>query len=256
MHAALLAPGGAYSILATTNSVRFQSAVLVDLIEHALQARPGGGVLFIPYDELWREYLGAAGLSAGEEGKAPIGRRLAYEYHQDIEVFYGPPSSVVKEVKEGPTPLIAANVRLYWPDRPDNVRKFSFEDTLSVPKLKATNRQVMTFRFLVFSDMVVLDDIEGISGRPLTGVLGAIFKVIGDGNAVYARYSITTDGRQVMRTKATKVVSKTVTATINADGTGQSGVPEGRPDMLALAEHLEQPLEVEYLPYRCWGPLE
>ncbi len=76
------------------------------------------------------------------------------------------------------------------------------------------------------------------------------------GTQSYARYSITTDGRQVMRTKASKIVSKTVTATINPDGTGQSGVPEGRPDMLALAEHLEQPLEVEYLPYRCWSSLE
>jgi len=256
MHAALLTPGGAYSILATTNSVRFQSAVFQRLIERALEERPGGGTLFIPYDALWWEFLEAAGLSAGDSGKAPIGRRLAYEYHQDTEVFYGPPGSVIKRVKDGPTPLIAANVRLAWPDRPDKVRKFSFEDTLSVPRLKATNHQVMTFRFLVFSDMIVLDDIEGISGRPLTGVLGAIFKVIGEGNAVYARYSVSTDGRQVMRTKATKVISKTVTATINADGTGQSGVPEGRADMLVMEARLEQPLALEYFPYRCWSSLE
>jgi hypothetical protein len=256
MHAALLTPGGAYSILATTNSVRFQSAVFQRLIERALEERPGGGTLFIPYDALWWEFLGAAGLSAGDSGKAPIGRRLAYEYHQDIEVVYGPPDHVIKRVKDGPTPLIAANVRLAWPDRPDKVRKFSFEDTLSVPRLKATNHQVMTFRFLVFSDMIVLDDIEGISGRPLNGVLGAIFKVIGEGNAVYARYSVSTDGRQVMRTKATKVISKTVTATINADGTGQSGVPEGRTDMLAMEARLEQPLDLEYYPYRCWSSLQ
>ena len=256
MHVALLTPGGAYSILATTNSVRFQSAVFQRLIERALEVRPGGGTLFIPYDALWWEFLSAAGLAAGEGDKAPIGRRLAYEYHQDIELLYGPPNSVVKQVKAGPTPLIAANVRLAWPDRPDNVRKFSFEDTLSVPKLKATNHQLMTFRFLVFTDMIVLDDIEGISGRPLTGVLGTIFKVIGEGNARYARFSISTDGRQVMRTKATKVISKTVTATINADGTGQNGVPEGRPDMVAIGARLEQPLELEYFPYHCWSSPE
>ena len=110
----------------------------------------------------------------------------------------------------------------------------------------------MTFRFLVFSDMVVLDDIEGISGRPLTGALGTLFKIIGEGNADYARFSISTDGRQVLRTRATKVISKTVTATINADGSGQSGIPEGRTDMLALEERLEQPLDLEYFPYRCW----
>ncbi|MBP2648149.1 MAG: hypothetical protein H6Q77_1773 [Gemmatimonadetes bacterium] len=252
MHEALLAPGGAYSILATTNSMRFQSAVFQRLIERALENRPGGGMLFIPYDAHWWEFLNAAGLGEGEADKAPIGRRLAYEYHQDIELLYGPPNSVVKQVREGPAPLIAANVRLAWPDRPDNVRKFSFEDTLSVPKLKATNHQLMTFRFLVFTDMIVLDDIEGISGRPLNGVLGTIFKVIGEGNARYARFSISTDGRQVMRTKATKVISKTVTATINPDGTGQNGVPDGRADMVAIEARLEQPLELEYFPYRCW----
>ena len=99
MHQALLTPGGSYSILATTNSVRFQSAVFQSLIEHALKERPGGGMLFIPYDALWLEYLYAAGLGEGEGDKAPIGRRLAYEYHQDIEVFYGPPDSVIKPVK-------------------------------------------------------------------------------------------------------------------------------------------------------------
>lgn len=256
MHEALVSPGGAYSILATTNSVRFQSAVFVRLIERALEARPSGGTLFIPYDALWWEFLNAAGLGVGEGEKAPIGRRLAYEYHQNIELLYGPPNGVVKQVKDGSAPLIAANVRLAWPDRPDNVRKFSFEDTLSVPKLKATNHQLMTFRFLVYTDMIVLDDIEGISGRPLNGVLGTIFKVIGDGNARYARFSISTDGRQVMRTKATKVISKTVTATINQDGTGQNGVPEDRTDMVAMEARLEQPLELEYFPYRCWSSLE
>ena len=90
MHEALLAPGGAYSILATTNSMRFQSAVFQRLIERALAARPDGGILFIPYDVHWWEYLKAAGLGEDDSLKAPIGRRLAYEYHQDVELLYGP----------------------------------------------------------------------------------------------------------------------------------------------------------------------
>jgi len=252
MREALLAPGGEYAILATTNSLRFQSAVFQSLIEHALKERPGGGVLFIPYDDLWWEYLRAAGLDETEGDKAPIGRRLAYEYQQSIDVLYGPPTGVIKKVKDGSAPLLAANIRLAWPDRPDKLHKFSFEDTLSVPELKVTNHQLMTFRFLVFSDMVVLDDIHGISGRPLSGALGTLFKVIGEGNADYARFSISADGRQVMRTRATKVISKTVTATINPDGTGRNGVPEDRADMIALKTRLEQPLELEYFPYTCW----
>ena len=256
MRGARLAPGGDYSLLATTNSVRFQSAVFQRLIERALEQRPDGGTLFIPYDALWWEFLIAAGLGAGEEDKAPIGRRLAFEHHQSIEVTYGPPHGIVKRIKQGPAPLLAANVRLDWPDQPDGVRKYSFEDTLSVPRLKVTNHQVMTFRFLVFPDMIVLDDIEGISGRPLTGLLGAIFKIIGEGNAVFARFSISTDGLQVLRTKAKKLISKTVTATINPDGTGQNGVPVDRADLMELEARLKQPLAFDYYPYGCWSPPE
>jgi hypothetical protein len=256
MREARLAPEGDYSILATTNSVRFQSAVLLRLITRALDSRPQGGTLLIPYDALWREFLAAAGLSAGEAEKAPIGRRLAFDYHQSIEVAYGPLESIVKRVKRGPAPLLAANVRLAWPDRPDGLRKFSFIDTLSVPRLQVTNHQVMTFRFLVFGDMVVLDDIEGISGRPLSGLLGTLFKLIGEGDAVFARFSLSRDGRQVVRTKATRLISKTVTATINRDGSGQSGVPDDRADLIALETRLKQPLEFEYYPYRCWSPPE
>lgn len=251
MREALRARGGSYSLLATNNSVRFQSAVTQRLIEHALAERPAGGTLFIPHDVLWWEFLKVAGLGESEGGRAPIGRRLGYEFHQSIEVTYGPPDLIIKTVKHGPAPLIAANVVLEWPDRPDRLRKFSFEDTGSVPKMKATNHQRLAFRFLVFRDMVVLDDIEGISGRPLSGVLGAIFKVIGEGNAVFARFSISDDGQQVLRTKAAKVISKTVTATINPDGSALDGVPAGRPDLTALEARLKQPLDFEYHPYRC-----
>ena len=50
-----------------------------------------------------------------------------------------------------------------------------------MPKLKVTNRQEITYRLLVFGEMVVYDEIDGTFGRPLSGVLGALFKVIGDG---------------------------------------------------------------------------
>lgn len=256
MREALGAPGGSYSLLATANSVRFQSAVFQRLIEHALARRPAGGTLFIPHDALWWEFLGVAGLGTGEEDKAPIGRRLAFEYHQGIEVTFGPWAAVVKRIRQGPTPLIAANVRLAWPDRPDGLRTFSFVDTLSIPRIKSTNHQVMSFRFLVFNNMVVLDEIEGISGRPLSGLLGTLFKLIGEGDILYARFNIAADGRQVLRTKARKVISKTVTATINPDGKAQNGLPDGRLDLIELESTLKLPFEFDYFPYHCVPPPE
>ena len=251
MHEARLAPGGDYALLATTNSVRFQSAVFQRLIQHALERRPNGGTFFIPHDILWWEFLKVAGLRFGEEGKAPIGRRLAFEYHQSTEVTYGRPNSVIKETKRGPAPSIAANVRYEWPDRPDGVRKFSFVDTLSVPRLQATNHQVFTFRFLVFSDMTAFEEIQGISGRPVSGFLGTLFKLIGEGRAVFTRFSIAADGMQVMRTKVKRLVSKTLTTTTNPDGRAQDGVPDGRPDLAAIEARLQEPLDFEYYPYRC-----
>ena len=186
----------------------------------------------------------------GRGGKAPIGRRLAYEYQQSIEVLYGPARR--REEGQGWVGTVDRGEReAGLAGSPGQVRKFSFEDTLSVPKLKVTNHQLMTFRFLVFSDMVVLDDIQGISGRPLSGMLGTIFKVIGEGNAgTPDTASRPMDGRCCE--PATKVISKTVTATINPDGTGGNGVPEDRADMVAMEDRLEQPLELEYLPFRCW----
>ena len=55
-----------------------------------------------------------------------------------------------------------------------------------MPKLKVTNRQEITYRLLVFGEMVVYDEIDGTSGRPLSGVLGALFKVIGDGRLYHS----------------------------------------------------------------------
>ncbi|MEO8452241.1 MAG: hypothetical protein ABI647_20790 [Gemmatimonadota bacterium] len=251
MREARLAPGGDYAVLATMNSMRFQSAVFQRLIQHALARRPDGGTFFIPHDILWWEFLKVAGLRVGEEDKAPIGRRLAFEYHQSIEVTYGRPDSVIKETKHGPSPSIAANVRLEWPDRPDGVRKFSFVDTLSVPQLQMTSQQVSTFRFLVFSDMIAFDEIQGMSGRPVSGLLGTLFKLLGEGRAVYSRFSIAPDGMQVMRAKAKRLISKTVTVTTNPDGRAQNGVPDDRPDLAAIEARLQEPLDFEYYPYRC-----
>jgi len=251
MREARTADPGSYDILATTNSMRFQSAVLQWLIERHLEHVPGGGTFFIPHDALWWEFLTAAGLRPEEQDRAPIGRRLAFEYQQSIEVTFGPPASFIKETKRGPAPLLMANVTLEWPDRPDGARKFAFVDTLSVPKLKVTNHQLLRFRFLVFDDMTVLDEIDGISGRPLSGFLATIFKVIGEGDAVFSRFTISTDGLQIVRAKAKKLVSRTVTATIGPDGKAQNGVPDGRADLTEIDRRLQQPLEYEYFPYRC-----
>ncbi len=90
------------------------------------------------------------------------------------------------------------------------------------------------------------------SGRPLSGVLGALFKVIGEGDVKWARAGISEDGIQVVRAQAKKLFTKTATVTVLPDGVAEKDVPDDRPDLAAIAARLEADLDLEYYPYRCW----
>ena len=115
-----------------------------------------------------------------------------------------------------------------------------------------TNRQVITFRQLDFGDMVVHDKIEGTSLRPLSGLLGGLFNVIGEASIKYSRSAVAQDGVQVVRVKVKRVFSVTATVTVYPDGRGEKDVPKNRPDLAVIEERLKQDLEIEYHPYRCW----
>ena len=45
--------------------------------------------------------------------------------------------------------------------------------------------------------------------------------------------------------------ARTVTVVVPPGGRGDNGVPPGRTDLSDLEQLLRQPIEVEYLPYRC-----
>ena len=249
MRAAALSHGG-YDLRATTNWTRFQSTLYVQLAGHALQREPLGGVLFIPSEYLFWEFLSLAGVTDPDE--APAHLLWALHLDQGTQLEYRP-DGIVKVVKKGSHPTLTVNVRTAWPDRPDETDKFSFIDTLSVPKLKVTNRQEITYRLLVFGDMVVYDEIDGTSGRPLSGVLGALFKVIGEGRIEYYHSVLLDDGLQVVRAKERKsLFSKTTTITIYPDGRAENGMPPNRPDLAATEELLKRDLDIEYHAFRCW----
>ena len=187
----------------------------------------------------------------GTDGFEPD--ELVAQSRADVDPTRVPPDGIVKVVKKGSHPTLTVNVRTAWPDRPDETDKFSFIDTLSVPKLKVTNRQEITYRLLVFGDMVVYDEIDGTSGRPLSGVLGALFKVIGEGRIEYYHSVLLDDGLQVVRAKARKsLFSKTTTITIYPDGRAENGMPPNRPDLAATEELLKRDLDIEYHAFRCW----
>ena len=109
----------------------------------------------------------AAGL--GEQAGRPRGYR---------------PSRVIREVVQGPAPLLALGVVISWPAVAGAPSEYSYEDTLSTPHLKVTQKRVITYQLLDFGDVVVFDRMEGLHGRPTTGALGVLFSALGEGRVV------------------------------------------------------------------------
>jgi len=230
---------------ATTNGVRFQAEVLLGLARDARARDPEGGPLFIGRAEWFSAYLARTGLPAD---RAPLFIRLAYEHGQDMEVDYRS-ARVLERVVEGPRPDLALNVRIWWPETRGGPKQYSYEDTLSTPRLKVTNKRVISYRLLDLGDRVVFDEIEGLLGRPTSGLLGLLFQVIGEGHLRENRMAVSSDGLQIARARAGKAFFEVAaTVTVYPDGRTEKDVPPGRPDLAALEARLRQPLRLRYRP--------
>lgn len=236
---------GDYDILATTNRGRFTSELLLRLARHAQERDPGGRPLYISPEDWFFSYIEVAGVSMMDAPKPAL---LGLEHAQRVLIDYRP-DRVIREVHEGPRPRTAVNVRAWWPEGPNSPSSFSFTDTTATPTVKATSHREITYRLLEFDDMIVLDEIEGLSGRPVSGVLGALFSVIGEGSVEHSRIAIADDGLQIVRGRVKKIFSLSTTVTIEPDGRGTKGIPPDRPDLVALEEMLKSPLKIEYVPY-------
>ena len=115
-------------------------------------------------------------------------------------------------------------------------------------RVKVADHRLITYRLLDFGDRIVYDEIEGLRGRPTSGVLGFLFRIIGEGSMVHSRMAISRDGLQVSRASAKKAFfGITTTVTVYPDGRTEKDLPAGRPDLLALEALLEQPLEIDYI---------
>ena len=232
-----------YDPTATTNVARFQAQVVLLLAREAHSVDPQGPPLLIKHDNWFQAFLQMNNLS---RETAPTFARLAVEYEQDLWVDYNS-EHVIKEIKEGGRPHFAVNVTSAWPKTNGLPSKYSFEDTLSKPKLKVTNKNLITYRLLDFGDMIVYDQIKGLTGRPTSGVLAVLFKFIGEGRVVQSRMAITEDGLQICRVHAKKsLFGVKTTVTVQPDGETEKGLPEGRPDLIALEERLKEPIKIIY----------
>ena len=234
---------GDYDPTATTNGARFQGDMILYLAQKARERDPQGLPLFIGYENWFQAFMEVL---ARTEDAMPQYARLSYQYKQITEVDYRV-DRVIREIVKAPTPELAVNVRVWWKDQPGKPDRYSYLDTLSTPNLKVTNQRVMTYRLLDFGDWVIYDEIEGLTGRPTSGILGFLFRIIGEGRIVQTRMAISKDGLQINRATAKKGFIKRIdTVTVYPGGKMEKDVPPDRPDLLELTNLITQPLDIEY----------
>lgn len=230
---------------ATANGARLQAEVLLRLVRAAHARDPQGPPLFIDHATWFEALLERTGLP---RERAPLYARLAYENRQDTEVDHRD-GVVLQAVLEGPQPQLAANVSISWPARPGAAEQFQYEDTLSSPRLKVTMKRVITYRLVDYGDMLLYGEIEGLRGRPTSGVLGALFNFIGEVPIVESRMALAADGLQVSRGRGKKgLIDVTTTVTLYPEGRAEKGLPDGRPDLVALEARLKRKLRLSYKP--------
>jgi hypothetical protein len=232
-----------YDVTATTNAARFQANVILYLVQRTMIEHPEVEQLLIPHDDWFKAFLQATKLT---DKTAPCFARLAHEHRQDLLIDLKQ-SRVIKRVKKGRVPRIAVTVTAAWSSGEGLPSRYTFEDTLSQPKVKVTNHRRISYRLLDFGDMIVYDDIQGLTGRPKSGLLAALFRLIGEGRIRQSRFMIANDGLLINRVHAKKgPFGVKTTVTIHPDGRMTKGLPEGRPDVISLERKLKKPLEIQY----------
>ena len=156
---------------------------------------------------------------------APPFVHLPDQYGQDMVVDYRREKVIQRAAPEATRPRPQRLHRLAA--RAGAPGSYSYEDTLSTPRLKVTNERVITYRLLDYGDMTVFHEIDGLRGRPTTGVLGVLFQMIGEGNVVESRMALATDGVQVSRARAEALIEVATTVTVHPDGRTEKDVPAG-----------------------------
>jgi hypothetical protein len=237
---------GDYSLTATTTSMHFGAEALLAIARRRQQEAPGNTRFLIDQTDWFSAHRETAGVGYAEMSEAA---RAGFEHHQDAVVEYGP--QVLADVVEGDRPLMSLDVTIFWPDSADAPSGFS-KDTLSVPKVDVYDDRVIHFKLLEYDDMLLFDQITGISVKPL-GFLSAVFAVLGKPDLKQTRLAVSADQWQVVRGKVNVFagISKTGTATIEPDGRGREHIPPEQPDLLALKTRLERPLKLRYGALSC-----
>ncbi len=240
-----------YALTATSNGPRLQAEVLLRLIRGAeatdAQRRP----LYVGHREWYEAFLERTGLPSG---RAPLYVRKAWESRQDLVLDYRR-ERVIDAVLEGPRPTTVANVEIFWPDLPGAPEQFSYDDLQSDPTLRVTQKRLIRYRLIDYPDRRWYAEVSGLHGRPTSGALGLLFKVLGEARVVETRTALSPDGLVIVRGRGRKLgLTRVGTVTVWPDGHARKGVPRDRPDLRALARRLKEPLQIRFRPFERLAP--
>jgi len=232
-----------YNLMVTTTATRFATAVILDLVAQARSERPAGPPLLLHYDDWYESYRLTVGLDSSE---VPDFIALQREYHQSRYIDYSHEGTRIT-VKDGTEPKQVIHVMAGWPPGDGVPDRYRFVDSAASPTMRVTNKRWVSYWLLQYSDMIVQDQVEGIGGRPLEGALGTVFKVIGDGRAVQARFAVSEDGLLVTYATAAKGIFKVHPTTVTSpDGVVHKDVPKDRDDLREIETRLKRKLKVKY----------
>jgi hypothetical protein len=233
---------GAYNVTSTTTSIRFAGEALLAIVQRRKQEAPASTHLTINHADWFAAHLATAGVPYAEMSEAA---RASFRRRRDALVDYGP--DVVEKVGEGPVPSMALDVTLFWPDTGDAPSEFSYRDTLSHPRVTVYHQRVVRFKLLQYKDLLLFDQIQGISVRPL-GFMSAVFAVLGKPDLRQIRVAVSRDQWQVMRGTVNVFagITRTGTGAIEPGGRGHENIPRHRADLRKMAEQIKRPLELRY----------
>ena len=234
-----------YDLTATANAARMHAEVYLRLARAARERDPAGPPLRIGADQWHEAYLRRTGLAPE---RAPPFVRLAFERGQRTELDYGTDQVVRKGGVVG-CPTLALNVRSSWPEGSGRPASYSYLDERASPQLRVTVRRVLTYRLIECGDVLYFGEVEGMRGRPVSGLLGALFRLIGEVSVVESWIAIAADGTLVTRGRGKKgLIDATATATVRPDGTADKGLPPDRPDLVLLESRLKSVPRFEFFP--------
>lgn len=234
-----------YVVEAIANATRFQSGIFLELAERASINGPMMQPLRIGHQDYFDALIEVTGTSPAS---MPTYIKVAHQFKEDY-LIDGQIENVIRSIERGDRPRRALNIKVGWPSVPSAPPSYSYEDRSTQPHVEVTHQQVSAYRVLDFGNIIVYDEIQGVTGRATSGVLGLVFQVLGKAQAVETRFTFSADGIQVSLTTAKKLYAVKQAVTIYPDGKLQAGVPSGRSDLFELEKALKElDLKINYVP--------